>query len=162
MNGEYVTSMPAERYYELAVHALAHAGLDCNKYPLEYVKAALDTCKEKIDVFAELPAFAGFYFTEEISYDPEAAKKDLTPENRPRLQSLREAYAALADFTAPNLEVELKKLATALGVKAGVMVHPTRLACTGRTAGPSLYHLLEVLGKDRVLARLDKALAVMG
>jgi len=40
-----------------------------------------------------------------------------------------------------------------------VLVHPTRLACTGNPAGPSLYHLLEVLGKERVLQRLDRALA---
>lgn len=158
MNGEYITNMAADRYYELAVHALAHAGIDTNKYPLPYVKAALDTCKEKIDLFAELPAFAGFYFTEDIQYDAEAAAKELTPENQPRLQKLREAFAALPEFTAANLEAALKKLAGELGVKAGVLVHPTRLACTGRTAGPSLYHLLEILGKERVLARLDKAM----
>ena len=46
-----------------------------------------------------------------------------------------------------------------LGVKVGVLVHPARLACTGRAVGPSLYHLIEVLGRDRVMARLDRALA---
>jgi glutamyl/glutaminyl-tRNA synthetase len=162
MNGEYITNLAPDRYYELAVHALAHAGLDTNKYPLVYVKAALDTCKEKIDLFAELPAFAGFYFTEEIQYEAEAAKKDLTADNKPRLQKLREAFGGLAEFNAANLEAALKKLAGELGVKAGVLVHPTRLACTGKTAGPSLYHLLEVLGKERVMARLDQALAGMG
>lgn len=161
MNGEYITRMSPDRYYELAVHALAHAGIDTNRYPLAYVKAALDTCKEKIDLFAELPAFAGFYFTEELTYDAEAAQKEFTPENRPRLQRLREAFAALDNFDAATLEATLKKLAGELGVKAGVLVHPTRLACTGRTAGPSLYHLLEVLGKERVLQRLDRALERM-
>ncbi|MCX8155234.1 MAG: glutamate--tRNA ligase [Verrucomicrobiae bacterium] len=161
MNGEYITRMAPDRYYELAVHALAHAGIDTNRYPLPYVKAALDTCKEKIDLFAELPAFAGFYFTEELTYEAEAAQKEFTPENRPRLQKLREAFAALPSFDAATLEATLKKLAAELGVKAGVLVHPTRLACTGRTAGPSLYHLLEVLGKERVLQRLDRALAKM-
>jgi glutamyl-tRNA synthetase len=162
MNGEYITRMAPDRYYELAVHALAHAGIDTNRYPLPYVKAALDTCKEKIDLFAELPAFAGFYFTEELSYEPEAAQKEFTPENRPRLARLREAFAQLDTFDAATLEATLKKLAAELGVKAGVLVHPTRLACTGRTAGPSLYHLLEVLGKERVLQRLDRALERMG
>lgn len=161
MNGEYITGMDPERYYELAVHALAHAGVDTNKYPLPYVKAALDTCKEKIDLFIELADFAGFYFTDELHYDAEAVKKDFIPENRPRLQKLREAFAGPAEFTAANLEAALKKLAGELGVKAGVLVHPTRLACTGRTAGPSLYHLMEVLGQDRVLQRLDRAIAVI-
>jgi hypothetical protein len=44
-------------------------------------------------------------------------------------------------------------------VKAGVLVHPCRLAVTGKTSGPSLYHLLEVLGKEKVMARIERALA---
>ena len=47
-------------------------------------------------------------------------------------------------------------------MKTGPFVHPVRLACTGRTAGPSLYHLLEVLGKDRVMERMGRALAKFG
>jgi hypothetical protein len=46
-----------------------------------------------------------------------------------------------------------------LGVKAGVLVHPCRLAVTGKTSGLSLYHPLQVLGKERLMARIDKALA---
>ena len=55
-----------------------------------------------------------------------------------------------------------KATAKELGVKAGVLVHPTRLACTGKQIGPSLYHLMEVLGKDRTLARLSRALGHAG
>ena len=53
----------------------------------------------------------------------------------------------------------LKATATELGVKAGVLVHPIRLACTGNSAGPSLYHLMEVLGKEKVMGRVERALA---
>ena len=73
-------------------------------------------------------------------------------------RKLRAAFAAAAPFAAETLEKTLKATAAELGVKAGVLVHPARLACTGATSGPSLYHLLAVLGKDRVLARLDQAL----
>jgi glutamyl/glutaminyl-tRNA synthetase len=59
------------------------------------------------------------------------------------------------------LEAALKSVAAELGVKAGVLVHPARLATTGNTAGPSLYHLLAILGRERVLQRLDRALAKM-
>jgi glutamyl-tRNA synthetase len=150
--------MADDRFYELGVHALAHAGLDPNRWPLDYVKAALDTCRGKFKFFAELPLYAGFYFREELSYDPEAAQKDFIPDNRPRLEKLREALGASAAFDAATLEATLKSTAAALGVKAGLLVHPTRLACTGRAAGPSLYHLMEVLGRERVLQRLDQAL----
>jgi glutamyl-tRNA synthetase len=53
----------------------------------------------------------------------------------------------------------MKSTASNLGVKVGTLVHPTRLAVTGSNVGPSLYHLLEVLGKEKVLARIDRALA---
>ncbi len=161
MNYEYSRLMTPDRFHELAVHAFAKAGVDTNKYPLEYVKKAIDTCRDKVKLFNELPAYAGFYFLEEVAYDTEAAAKDFVPENKPRLVQLREAFGRLSDFTPATLEQTLKSTAAALGVKAGVLVHPARLACTGRTAGPSLYHLLEALGKERVLQRLDRALARM-
>ena len=162
LNGEYSRELSDDRFHELCVHALARAGLDTNQLPLGYVKAALDTCKGKINLFTEVPAYAGFYFKEEFDYDPEAAKKDFVPENKPRLQKLRAAFAAADPFDAGTLEASLKATAAELGVKNGVLVHPARLACTGNTSGPSLYHLLAVLGKERVLQRIDRALARMG
>jgi glutamyl-tRNA synthetase len=126
------------------------------------VQAALETCKGKIKLFGELPAYAGFYFKEEIEYDPAAAQKDFTAENQPRLAKLREALAKLEPFEADPIGNTLKAVAQVLGVKTGVLVHPTRLACCGNTAGPSLYHLLSILGKDRALQRIDRALARMG
>ena len=133
--------------------------MDTNRHPLTYVKAALDTCKGKFKTFSELPAYAGFYFTDAIEFDPEAVKKDFTPENRPRLEKLRDAFAALPAFDAAGVEAALKETAKTLGVKVGVLVHPARLAVTGKTSGPSLYHLLEVLGREKVLGRIERALA---
>ncbi len=158
LSGEYVRELGDDRFYELAVHALARAGYDPNRYALDYVKAALDTCQGKLKFFAELPLYAGFYFQEEVQWDPEAAKKDFSPESKARLAKLREAVAGLPTFDAASVEATLKATAAALGVKTGVLVHPTRLACTGNTAGPSLYHLMGVLGREQVLARLDRAL----
>ena len=159
LHGEYIRLMSNERFYELAIPALARAGYDTSQYPSAYVKAALDTCKGKKRLFSELADYGGFYFVEDVVYDPEAAAKDFTPENRERLKQLREVFASLSSFDAATLENSLKETAKQLGVKAGVLVHPTRLACTGKTAGPSLYHLLEVLGRERVLERLDRAIA---
>ncbi len=159
LQGEYARELGDDRFYELAVHALAKAGLNTNAYPLDYVKAALDTCRGKFKLFNELPAYGGFYFQEEVTYNPEAAQKNFIPENKPRLEKLREAFAQASSFDAATLETVLKATASELGVKAGVLVHPVRLACTGNPAGPSLYHLLEVLGRERALARLERALA---
>ena len=75
------------------------------------------------------------------------------------IAKLRERLSQLdaANFTASGLETEFKTLAAATGQKVGALIHPTRLAASGRPVGPSLYHLLEVLGKDRVLGRMERA-----
>src|SRR5580765_1606877 len=96
--GEYVREMGDERFYELSIHALARAGIETNGYPSAYVRAALDTCKGKFKMFGELPAYAGFYFKDQIDFDPEAVKKDFVPENKPRLGKLREVLSALEPF----------------------------------------------------------------
>jgi len=127
-------------------------------YPPEYIKAALDTCKGKVKIFSELPVYSGFYFTDDIHFDTEAASREFTNENKARLGRLRERLAELEPFDPDPIGNTLKSVAQEAGVKPGVLVHPTRLACCGNSAGPSLYHLLGILGKQRVLARLDRAL----
>jgi glutamyl-tRNA synthetase len=159
--GEYIREMNEERFYELSVHALNRAGLATEAYPSEYIRAALDTCKGKFKMFAELPGYAGFYFKDQIEYDPEAARKDFVTENKPRVIRLRELLSQLDPFRADPIGATFKSAAQELGVKTGVLVHPARLACCGSTSGPSLYHLMEILGKDRVLRRLDRALDLM-
>jgi glutamyl-tRNA synthetase len=161
LQGEYCRELAPDRFYELGVHTFAKAGVDTNQFPTAYVKAALDTCRGKLKTFSELSAYAGFYFADEIAYDAEATKKDFVPENKPRLEKLRDAFTHAPAFNAEGLEAALKETAKTLGVKAGVLVHPCRLAVTGKTSGPSLYHLLQVLGKERVMARIEKALTMI-
>ena len=159
LNGEYARELSDEKFYELAVARLKSSGVKLESYPEKYVRAALQTCKGKINTFDELPAYCGFYFTDDFDYDPQGVAKHFTPENKPRLEAVREALAALEKFDAAEIEAALKSTAAKLGVKVGAIVHPTRLAATGSNVGPSLYHLLEVLGKEKVLARIDRALA---
>src|SRR5437773_1520097 len=104
LQGEYCRELPSDRFYELAVHALAKAGIDTNQFDVNYVKAALDTCKGKIKTFSELPTYGGVYFRDEITYEPEAAKKSFVPENKPRLEKLRDAFAKADSFNAGTLE----------------------------------------------------------
>ena len=161
LNGEYVRELGDDRFHELARVALEKAGVDFSKFPPDHVRAALETCKGKFKIFSELPAYCGFYFTDDISYNPEGVAKHFIPENKPRLVAVRDAFAALENFDAANLETAMKSTAAQLGLKVGALVHPTRLAVTGSNAGPSLYHLLEILGKEKVLERIDRALNLL-
>lgn len=159
LNGEYARELSDERFYELAVARLKSSGVKVEDYPEQYVRAALQTCKGKINTFDELPAYCGFYFTDDFNYDPQSAAKHFIPENKPRLEAVRESLSALEKFDVGEIEAALRSTAAKLGIKLGAIVHPTRLAATGSNVGPSLYHLLEVLGKERVLVRIDRALS---
>jgi glutamyl-tRNA synthetase len=159
LNAEYARELTGERYYTLARQAFARAGIDLSSFHDSYVRAALDTCVAKFRTLAELPPYAEFYFRDDFVFNPDGVAKHFTPENKPKLVAMREAFAAADPFDAATLETTLKATAAQLGIKAGPLVHPTRLAVTGSNAGPSLYHLLEVLGREKVLARIDRALA---
>ena len=159
LNGEYARELNDAEFYDLAVARLKSSDVKIDNYSEAYVHAALQTCKGKINTFDELPAYCGFYFTDDFDYNPEGVAKHFTAENKPRLIAVRDALDALDKFQAAQIEATFKAAAARLGVKVGALVHPARLAVTGSNAGPSLYHLLEVLGKERVRARIDRALA---
>ena len=158
LNGEYARELSDFEFYDLAAARLKSSDVKLNNHPEEYVRAALQTCKGKINTFDELPSYCGFYFTDSLDYDTEGVRKHFTAENKPRLKAVREALSALEKFNAAEIETTLKSTASKLGVKVGAIVHPIRLAVTGSNVGPSLYHLLEVLEKEKVLARIDHAL----
>jgi glutamyl-tRNA synthetase len=159
LGGEYLREMEDGRFRTMGIEALQRAGVELNRYSADYVSAALATCKGKIKRFSDLPAYAGFYFKENVEIPPSEASAMAT---NPEFQKLAAALSQLQEFTAAAIEQTLKGVAKEAGVKAGVLVHPTRMACTGATAGPSLYHLMEVLGRKTVLERLEKVLTAKG
>ena len=159
LNGEYARELSDSEFHDLAVKDLRARGVKIDNYSDEYVRAALQTCKGKVNTFDELPAYCGFYFTDEFDHHPEGVAKHFTAENKPRLKAIRDALGALDKFDAAEIESTFKSIAAKLGVKVGALVHPARLATTGSNAGPSLYHLLAVLGCEKVLERMDRALA---
>jgi len=160
LNGEYARELPDDSFQQLARSALQASGLKLENFSDEYIRTALDTCKGKVNTFDELAAYCGFYFDDNFKYNSEGLPKNFTAENKPRLAAMRAAFAGMESFSATEIETVMKATAKELGVKVGAIVHPTRFAVTGSNAGPSLYHLLEVLGKEKALARLDRALAV--
>jgi glutamyl-tRNA synthetase len=160
LNGEYARELSDSEFYDLAAAKLRSSGVKIDNFPEKYVRDALQTCKGKVNTFDELPAYCGFYFKDNFDYNPEGVAKHFTAENKPGLEAVRDALSALKKFEVTEIEATLKSTAANLGVKVGAIVHPTRLAVTGSNVGPSLYHLLEVLGKEKVVARIDRALSI--
>ena len=158
LNGQYIAQMPLERFVELSLPFLQKANVETPDE--KYLRDVLAIVKEKIKHLSEVPDWTRYFFMEDFEFDAAAVEKSLSkPEAFERLRALRDQYQRTEKWDAASLEASLKQQAVSLGCKTGEMVHPARIAASGRSVGPSLYHMLEVLGKDRVLARFDRALA---
>ena len=156
INGQYLNALTPETLDRWAAPFLAHAGMRCDDE--SYRRAVLNLLKEKVTLLKDLPARCGYFFTEDFPFDPAAvAKSCADPATAERLRRLAERFGALESWQAAHLEAGLKALAAELGLKAGQLVHPCRVAVSGLAVGPSLYHMLEVLGRERVRGRLARA-----
>ena len=158
LNGQYIAQMPLARFRELSEPFIRHAKIETSDEP--YLLKVLEIVKEKIKLFKDVPGWIAYFFNEEFEYEPDAVEKSiLKPGALERLDQLRQKYLILDDWSATGLEAALKEVATSIGCKTGELVHPSRVAVSGRSVGPSLYHMLEVMGKDRVLRRFARTLA---
>jgi glutamyl-tRNA synthetase len=179
LNGQYIAQMSLDRFVELAKPFLQRAGIiapvgrdsveptksidgSAERRPTEigetYLRNVLAIVKEKIKLLSELPEWTSYFFTEDYEFDSVAMEKVFgEPEAATRLSALREEFRKIDNWNVGPIESTLKALAQKLDCKTGDLVHPARVAVSGRSVGPSLYHMLEVMGKERVLARFERA-----
>ena len=160
LNGQYILQMSLERFCDLSLPFVEKAGITYSSRG-ELLRA-LEIVKPKVKHLCDVPAWIGFLFTEDYPFDAESVEKALKKSGAlDRLESLAAALTTLADWSHAVIESKLKETAATLGVKAGDLVHPARVAVSGKSVGPGLYEMLEVLGKDRVLARFARATALL-
>ncbi len=156
LNGQYIAQMSLDRFTELARPFLDKAKIDIADEG--YLRAVLAIVKEKIKLLSELPEWTSYFFTENYEFDPVAEEKVFgKSEAATRLSALHEEFRKIDNWNAGPIESTLKALVQKLDCKTGDLVHPARVAVSGRSVGPSLYHMLEVMGKARVLTRFEHA-----
>jgi glutamyl-tRNA synthetase len=97
------------------------------------------------------------FFVDPADYDAEGVRKHLSaPDSVDHVRALRDAWTAEAGWDEAALEHVLRALAEARGLKAATLIHAARLAATGRMVSPGLFEMLVLIGRDRMLARLDR------
>ena len=161
LNGQYIAQMSLDRFIELAWPFLEKAKIDISDRT--YLRAVLSIVKEKIKLLGDVPEWTRYFFTEDYEFDPIAVENVFgEAEAAERLLALRDKFANIDNWNVEKIETRLKALAQELGCKTGDLVHPARVAVSGRAVGPSLYHMLEVMGKDRVLKRFDRMISQLG
>lgn len=121
----------------------------------DYLERVVELFKTRLNKLEDLLDWGYFFFYDDYEYAPdteEILKKDL----REEVGQLKETLFSLQSFDKETIEKEFRLLAEKLGLKARDLVHPVRVALTGKRIGPGLFETMEVLGKERVLRRLER------
>jgi len=150
MNGMYLRAMPLDEYAHALILYLGEQGYD---WDAGLVRKAAPLVQEKIARLGEFPGFAGFFFQ-----DVEPNPDDLG-DAAPMLPAAQEALAQLEPFTAEAIEAALRAAADELGLKPRQAFQPIRVAVTGSKISPGLFESIELLGREKTLARLSVARA---
>lgn len=124
----------------------------------DYILQVIETLQPRSKTLAEMAEAALFYYLGDIIYDEKAAQKFLKPEALEPLKLLADKLEALEGYAHSDLEDAFKAVMDRTGLKLGKIAQPLRVALTGRTASPGIFEIIAILGKERVIPRLGKAM----
>jgi glutamyl-tRNA synthetase len=163
MNGQHLSATSAPDLAVRLIPLIVAAGLATEAELAarrEWLLQLIDLLKVRARTLDDIVRQAAPYFTETVEYDAEAVAKGWKDREATRtiLEAARETLASAPMWTSDALEPELRRLAERIGVGAGKIFQPLRVALTGVAASPGIFDVLVLLGRDRSLARIDEAL----
>jgi glutamyl-tRNA synthetase len=162
LNGVYMRRVMDEdpdRVLALCAGILEREGLLTGELTSErrdYLGRVIEIVGDRLKVGHDIVTYGDFFFRD-VVYDASAETKYLTPVSAPLLAAYADALATLERFERTSIEQALRQVCAHAGVDTRVLIHPARVALTGKTAGPGLYELAEVLGRERAVERLRQA-----
>jgi glutamyl-tRNA synthetase len=158
-NEQYIRSFPTDELVRRARPFLDEAGIDAGRIYLIRVAGLM---QERISFIKDLADSCRYFFEDPSDYDEQGLKKRWKDDSAGLLVAYAQKLQALDDFTAEAVEETLRAIAEEREVGAGRLIHPTRLAVSGVSFGPSLFHMMEVIGKDACIRRIQRAAEVLG
>jgi glutamyl-tRNA synthetase len=164
-NTQYLQKPPVEELLPFVETELRRVGLWKNEWATSeraWFAHAVDLIRPRTRLLTDFTGWARGFFTDDFAYEQEARDKFWKDEKVPALLAkLTEALATLPDWNHDACDAALRGVAAAEGVKAGLLINATRVAIVGRAVAPPLFDTLVVLGKERVMARLRRALTFL-
>jgi glutamyl-tRNA synthetase len=165
IEGEWMKTLPLERKVEGVLPFLRDEGLigeSIDGPARERVEAVVVALGDRLKVFSDILKLGRYFFTEDLTYDPDAVKKRLRKDGVPgMLEELDALLAGTEPYDAATLEAAVHAYAERSGRKTGDVVNPLRVATTGQGVGPGLYDCLVILGRGTCRARIAKTLAML-
>ncbi len=162
MNGHYIREYDPDKLAEAALPFFKRDGLlegDLTEPEFAYFKRVLEAVRERARTLVELAEAAEYFYTDQFEYEEKGIKKAFGKEGTAGI--LREITAelrALESFDRETTAALYDSLVEKKGLSLGRLIQPTRLAITGRMGGPGLFEIMELLGQEKTIARLEKAI----
>jgi glutamyl-tRNA synthetase len=161
MNGQYIRKCPLDRLVGLCRPYL-EAAYDLSKVPPETLNEAVRQQQERLKRLDEIATLARFVFATSVDYDEKAVGKWLKADGgKAILEELRAGLAPMEKFDKEPVENLLKSVAEKRGLKLGKVAQPLRVAATGTDQSPPMHETLGILGKEKVMARIDATLRMI-
>jgi len=161
LNHHYIQQADADRLAGLTLNLLKKDGLvkEGAEPDREWMKKLVKILTERSHTLVEMKTGAIPFIVEELAMDEKARAKHLTPDAAPLLAELAEKLKTVEPFTHAEIEKAFNDIVAAKGVKLGKLAQPVRVALTGGTVSPGIHDVLEVMGKDKTIKRIEAAVA---
>ncbi len=159
LNSWYIKNEPPEKIAGLVLPLLKEKGLDV-ELDERLVKIVIEL-SQRAKTLNDIADTIGYFYAEEIKYDEKAANKFLTPEILPVLQDITDRLSQLSDFNMDEMHKIFDQVMEERELKLGKIAQPVRVALTGGTVSPGIFEVMDILGKDEVLKRLNAAISVI-
>ena len=156
MNGQYIARLASDRLAVLAEPYFREAGLEI-RVAEPWLLRLLDLLRPRAKRLTDFVALARPFLVDTVEYEAEAIEKHLgVPDLEAHVRALAATLKTTDPFDESHVEAAVRGTAAEQGIKAGVLIHATRVAVTGRTTSPGLFDVLALLGRDRTVARLER------
>lgn len=161
INGHYMRELDLEYITEQTIPFMIKKGIITEEEArdnFDYIKKVVEISRDRAKTLDELADTIAFFFKDVTEYEEKGVKKHFSKENAAKLLTLgAEALEKLEDFTHDKTEETFRNITADMGLKAAEIIHPTRLAITGRTVGPGLFDIIVLLGREKTVERMRKA-----
>ncbi len=162
LNHHYIQQADPGRLAELVLDLLKKDGtITADKEPdLEWFKKLVKILTERSHTLAEMKTAALPFIVDEITMDEKAKAKHLTPDVAPLLSQVSERLKAVEPFTHEEVEKVFNAMVAEKGLKLGKLAQPVRVALTGGTVSPGIFEVIEVMGKEKTIQRIESAIGM--
>jgi len=157
INGQYIKNMDTKELAARAENFLAGKKIIDDKFDRDRWTGIVAVYKERVRTLEDFVSVYKIFFCDEAEYDEKAVEKYLKKPNSKNIVNRCKIVIESKDkFDKASIEESYRKLAGELKLKAAELIHPTRVAISGKTVGAGLFDMMELLGREKVLKRLAK------